>query len=379
MLKHILPRLILPLLLIGLGIHLYKKLEKSKKSPQIKPVVEAVIQVEIIEISPATHQPAVTGFGTVLPHFETTLTPQVNGLITRISDQFEVGTQIRQGTPLVWIDERSYNSLLIQQQAALADAELMYETEKVTAQQMADDWTASGRDLADASDFVLRKPQIKASLAQIESMKASVRKAKADLARTIISSPFDAIVTSRTASVGNLASEQQTVGTLISTKKAAIRIPLNPSQTTRLDLSQKLETTLTNPSNPNQIWKGTITRIEPTIDEGQITTAIVEVTNPFSDPAQKLAIGLFVNAEITALPLTDTLKIPATAYVNDSFFWALDANDTLLKITAQRIASAGQDLFLKPLNTQNLTPPYRIISRPLTNFHNGQKVVPTPS
>lgn len=379
MFKHIIPRLILPFLLLGLGLILFKKLKESKKPPQTKPVIEAVTQVEIIEISPATHQPSVTSFGTVQPHFETTLTPQVDGLITQVSDQFEVGKQIRQGTPLVWIDERSYNSLLIQQQAALADAELVYETEKVTAEQMADDWTASGRDLANASDFVLRKPQIKAALAQIESMKASVRKAKADLARTVISSPFDAIVTSRTASVGNLASAQQAVGTLISTAKAAIHIPLNPSQTIRLDLSQKLEATLTNPSNPDQTWKGTVTRIEPTIGEGQTTTAIIEVTKPFADPAQKLAIGLFVNAEITSIPLTDTLKIPATAYVNDSFFWALDENDTLHKITAQRIASAGEELYLKTLNTQDLAPPYRIISRPLTNFHSGQKVALNPS
>ena len=370
---NIIPKIILPFVLVALAILGYKKLEDSKPEKKSRPIKEIVTQAEITEISPAEHTPTVESFGTVQPHFQTTLTPQISGLIIKISPDFRVGNIIPKGTTLIWIDERSYRSLLIQQEANLAAAKLAYAEEKIQAEQAREDWIASGRDLTKASDFVLRKPQIISALANIESMKASVRRATGDLARTMIKAPFDAIVTSRTASLGNLANEQQPIGALVATERVEVHLPFTPAQMARLNLSEPTDVTLTSPTKPGHQWQGRITRVQPTIGQSQTVTAIVEVEAPFT--AVHLSVGLFVNAHLTAIPLPPCLKIPEAALVNDSFLWALDAEDKLIKIVAQRLTSENGSLFVS-LTEPPLDPPFRIISRPLANFQLGQKVVP---
>lgn len=364
---------IIPLVLIALSYFGFKALKNSKAEIPNRPLKEIVTKSKIIELSPAEHRPAVESFGTVQPHFQTTLTPQISGLIVDVSKDFRVGKIVPAGTTLIWIDERSYRSLLIQQQANLAEAELAYAEEEIQAQQATEDWLASGRDLKQASDFVLRKPQLTAAKAMIESMKASVRKAEGDLGRTMINAPFDAIVTSRTASVGNLANEQQPVGSLVATERVEVRLPLTPSQSIRIDLNGATEVTLTSPTKPGHQWQGVITRVEPMIGESQTITVIVEVENPFKN--EHLSIGLFVNARLEAKTLPSSLKIPEAALVNDSFLWALDQDDKLIKLPAERLASEDGSLFVT-LTGPSLQAPYRIISRPLANFEPGQKVSP---
>lgn len=238
------PKLILPLLMIAAAVFGFKKCAASRPESKTKPVKEVVTSVEIFEISPEVHSPPVETFGTVQPYFESTLTPQISGLIVRVAHEFRVGEIVRKGLPLIDIDDRSYKSLLIQQEANLAKAELAYAEEKTQAEQAREDWLESGRKIEDASEFVLRIPQITSALAEIESMKASVRKAKADLVRTQIFAPFDAIITNRTASLGNLASEQKPIGSLVAIEKAEVHLPLNPDQFFRVDLSRPVDVVL---------------------------------------------------------------------------------------------------------------------------------------
>ncbi|MDF1714167.1 MAG: efflux RND transporter periplasmic adaptor subunit [Akkermansiaceae bacterium] len=370
------PKLILPLLLIAAAFFGFKKCAASRPEPKTKPVKEVVTTVEIFETSPEVHSPPVETFGTVQPYFESTLTPQISGLIVRVAPEFRVGEIVRKGLPLIDIDDRSYKSLLIQQEANLAKAELAYAEEKTQAEQAREDWLESGRKVEDASEFVLRIPQITSALAEIESMKASVRKAKADLARTQIFAPFDAIVTSRTASLGNLASEQQPIGSLVAIEKAEVRLPLNPDQLVRVDLSSPVDVVLRSPARPGLEWQGTIVRTDPSLTGNQTTIAIAEVTSPFSEGQTPLSIGLFVNATVTATDLPPSLKVPESAFVNDSFLWALDDEERLLQLPAKRLAASGRDIFLKISDHQS-EPPFRIVSRPLATFQSGQKVTPS--
>lgn len=367
------PKLILPLLLIAAAVFGFRKCAASRPAPKSKPVKEVVTTVEIIEASLEIHSPPVETFGTVQPYFESTLTPQISGLIVRVSPDFRVGKIVKKGHTLIDIDERSYKSLLIQQEANLAKAELAYAEQKTQAEQAKEDWLDSGRKLEDASDFVLRKPQIASALAEIESMKASVRKAKADLVRTQIFAPFDAIITSRTASVGNLASEQQPIGSLVATEKVEVRLPLTPDQLERLDFSSPVNLVLQSPTRPGKEWQGIIVRTAPNLTDNQATIAIAEVQSPFQQGKSPLSIGLFVNASLSTIELPPSLRVPESAFVNDSFLWILDAEDKLQKLPAQRLAAESRDVFLKTTaDAANL----RIVSRPLATFQPGQKVIP---
>jgi|GEM_PF-5083722 len=105
---------------------------------------------------------------------------------------------------MVRIDPTDFEATLAQEQSNLATARRVLAEEEIRAQQAASDWKASGRELSRASDFVLRKPQLAAARATIQSVRASIEKALADLERTTIKAPFDAIVTERSASMTEL-------------------------------------------------------------------------------------------------------------------------------------------------------------------------------
>jgi len=142
------------------------------------------------------------------------------------------------------------------------------DEEVVRGKQAKGDWVTSGRSLDKASDFVLRKPQMAAAKANIEVAKVEIDLAKINLARTKIRAPYAAIVTARGASLGNVANSQTSLGTLVATDKAEVRIPLTPEQMQRVVFSEdnQPEILLMDPNNSKLKWPAKLTRMEPVVD-----------------------------------------------------------------------------------------------------------------
>jgi len=365
-LKIIIPIAIIVLAFLGFKfLGSLKPVPKSKQPPPIVPVVK------VIEVSPEDHAPPVKSYGTVSSYFETALTPQVSGRITYVSEKFRVGETVDTEHLLVKIDPTDYEAALAREQANLTVAERTYAEEEIRAEQAAGDWKASGRDLSKASDFVLRKPQLAAAQANIESAKATIAKAQADLDRTEVRAPFPAVITARDASPGNQASSQASLGTLVSTEKVEIRLPLTADQIARITIPASAE--ITSPLKPGTSWNANLIRMEPVVDQqNQVIYAVAEVERPFDGDKPPLAVGMFANATINANPIGQSYRIPEAAFVSDSFFWAVDAESKLQKIEAKRLHSDDGHIFLKPASGKSGE--LSIVSRPLSNFKNGTKV-----
>jgi RND family efflux transporter MFP subunit len=382
-------QIILPIILILFALFGFKMLAASRKAKTSQVPVKVVPQAEIVTVSPADHSPPVLSYGTVQSHFETTLTPQVSGRIVAVAPEFRVGRLVEKGAELARIDDTDYVAAKAREVSNLSTAKRTLAEEEIRARQAVEDWEASGRAKAKASDFVLRKPQLKAAEASILSAKAAVTKADEDIKRTIIRAPYKAVVMVRTASEGNFASQQQSLGVLVATERVEIRLPLTADQAARVELpglvadaksdvkkGGKEGVTLTSSARPGLKWQGELARTEPAVDaKNQVTYVIVEVKNPYTTQAQPLAIGTFVNASLPAKVIPGAYQLAESALVNDSFVWALDKDNRLLMLPAKRVYSYAGDVFLS-LTLDAINPPLRIVSRPLTNFKEGVKVDP---
>jgi len=361
-------------LLVGfLGFQKLKSLAPEKVSQQPALITP---EAHFITLTPADYHPPIRSFGRISPYFESTLTPQITGRITEISSSFRIGEKIKKGTVLVHIDRTDFESALATQKSNLAIAQRSLAEEKIRANQAVEDWKASGRNLDSASPFVLRQPQLTAATANIEAAEAAIDKAHADLERTKISAPFDAIVTARSASLGNLATQQSQLGTLIATERVEVNLPLTAEQLQRITLPTETspgpKIKLTTPLLPEASWIGKIVRTSPVITRDQVLTTIGEITNPFSS-TPPLSIGTFVNVEIESQPIKNAYKIPEAALINDTSIWALDTDDSLKRLSVTRILSDAKYAFVR-LTDPSLNPPLRIIPRPLTNFKSGMIV-----
>ena len=213
-------KIIVPVLLVVLAYLGAKQMIASKPELQSQQPAAVIPQVSTIKVSPDTHSPPIKSFGTVQSYFETTLTPQVAGSITQVSPLFRVGQLVKKGDILATLDNSDYLAILARESANLANNQRQLEEEKIRAKQARSDWKASGRALESASSFVLRTPQLTAAKANVTSSEATLKKAQIDIERCSITAPFDAIVTSRNASVGNFANQQSPLGKLIATEKA---------------------------------------------------------------------------------------------------------------------------------------------------------------
>lgn len=372
-------KIIAPLLIIVLAFVGYKVLESMKPAPRSQVPPSVVPLVEQIVVSPEDHAPPVRSYGTVESFFETNLTSQVSGQILEVSEKFRVGETVEAGHVLVKIDPTDYTAALAREESNLTVSERSFAEEEIRAAQAAGDWEASGRDLAKATDFVLRKPQLAAAKASIESAKAAIVKARADLERTELKAPFDAVITARDAAPGNQASSQTSLGALVSTEKVEIRLPLMAEQLARVSIPSTAE--LTSPLKPGLSWQAKLVRMEPSVDrQNQVMYAVAEVEKPFADAAKSLPIGIFANAAIVAKPVPGTYRVPEAAFVADRFVWVIDSENQLKRLEAKRVMNFEGQVFLK--SEQEGMGELRVVTRPLSNFKEGMKVktsMPSPA
>lgn len=367
-------KIAVPLLIIGGAFMLGKLLISTKEEPKSRPPVAVVPQVDVTSVALADHRPPVQSFGTVQSYFETSLTAQVSGQIIEVAPKFRVGERVKKGQLLVRLDDTDYQSALATQQANLELQKRTLAEEEILAKQASEDWLASGRKLAKASSFVLRKPQLATAKANIASAEAAIQKALADIDRTQLRAPYDAMVTERNASLGNLATSQSSLGTLVATELAEVRLPLTAEQAVRVDVPSDEDLVLTTPTQPGASWKATLTRTEPTVDpQNQVTYVIAEIENPYAEDKAPLPVGTFVNASIPARVIAQTYQVPEAAVVNDAFVWILDAENKLVKAAAERVYSYESSAYVK-IDSQDLESPLQIVTRPLSNFSAGMTV-----
>lgn len=364
-------KIIIPLLIIVLAVLGFRFLGTLKPAPKTMVPPPVVPAVEVLNVSPESHAPHVMSYGTVGSYFETDLTPQVSGRITFVSPKFRVGETVDPEHLLVQIDPTDYRAALATEEANLTVAEQAYAEEKIRSEQAAGDWEASGRKLSAASDFVLRKPQLASAEASIKSAKAAIEKARADLERTEVRAPFPAVITARNASPGNQASPQASLGSLVSTEKVEIRLPLTADQAARVMLPAKA--VLTSPLKPGASWEAELVRMDPTVDtRNQVIYAVAEVVDPFATGKEPLPVGIFANAAITAQPIPASYKVPEAAYVNDSYVWKVDGEGKIERFEASRVFAFEGHVYLKA--PEGADGPVKIISRPLSNFKTGMQI-----
>lgn len=381
LIQFIINLIFLPLFIIG-AVLLVKNWIANIPEREIKKTKIVLPRVAFIETTKTTFTPTIQTFGNTRSYYETQVSAQVTGEISNVSSIFDTGQAVSKGDLLLEIDPADFLNAIAQAESTLAQAAQTLAEEKTRSQIAADDWTASGRELAQASEFTLRKPQLNAAQANLKSAESELQQARLNLERTRIRAPFHAIITERTASPGNIVSAGASLGSLISSEKAEIRIPLTPEQVQLAILPSKEENesgqpllaTVTSPSQPDISWQARLVRTEPSVDpQNQVLFFIAEVDQPFTN-SQFLPLAAFVNVQLAGKPIPDCYILPSTALVEDRFVWLIDEHDTLQQLKARRLFVDQEQVLLAFEDPPAI--PLRIATRPLSSFQAEQEVAP---
>jgi RND family efflux transporter MFP subunit len=130
-----------------------------------------------------------------------------------------------------------------QRETALEQAKSQLAVEQGQQEVAKREWEVfqkEAKDLAEEADpsLALRKPQLASARAQVEAAKSQLEQARLNLRRTTVQAPFDALVVEESVSVGDLASTQAPVATLVATDTFWVRLKIPPSKISYVDIPE---------------------------------------------------------------------------------------------------------------------------------------------
>lgn len=186
---------------------------------------EKVVAVQVEKVSRRDITQIVTGTGKIQPEVEVKISAEVSGEIVEMP--VKVGQRVRKGQLLVKIKpdfyvarkeavEASLKSALAQLEIAKANLSKA-ESEFKRAEELYNKKLISEAEYENArTSYNIAKAQYASASSAVEQARASLRQAEEDLAKTVIYSPIDGIVTQINAEVGErVVGTSQMAGTVI--------------------------------------------------------------------------------------------------------------------------------------------------------------------
>ena len=363
------------------GVYLYvtSAMDDQKNRVQ-KPrpaTPEQALEITTLTAEAGSYAATIKASGIVKPRYALTITSQVSGEITRLSNQFEAGQVISKGHVLAQLQNTELNSNVASAENTLAAANLALKEEMRQGEQARAEWEAAGFNGDPDSDLVLRMPQLAAAETELDAAKAALANAKSKLQHTKLTAPFNALVVAREVTLGSFINSGSEIGTLYSTDRADIKVDLSNNDWMKLPNMQ----TLLNSNWPVQIssmdkqdsWQGRILSVNQHIDETtRMRSLLVSLDNPLSQTPILLP-GAFVEVSIQGKQLDKLWRLPNTALSQKSEIWYIDEDSRLAAFeTTPRFVDSQYVYIQVPTNMLNKT--YQVIVQPYNSYLKGTLV-----
>jgi len=270
-----------------------------------------------------------------------------------------VGGYFQKGDILLTINPVDYEIAVQQAKARLAGEKARLEQEKARVKQAAKEWSLTGRAKKDAPALALRLPNLAEAQANVDAAQAELKKAVLKRQRTEVKAPYDGMLKSKTADIGQFVNVGGQIGTLFAVDYAEVRLPLTEKDLAYLDLprvgstlKQKTQVNLSVTSaNKRYQWQGFISHMEGVIDtKARVYYAVAQIDDPYGlkhvTNRSPLEIGSFVKAEILGKKSTAVIEVPRSAIRGNDQLLVMNSAKKLeiRKVVIQRVE--GEKVFI---------------------------------
>lgn len=331
-----------------------------RTKPKAKPA-EFKTEIPLVEaVYPAYTNANVLleAMGTVIPKEEVTLQSEVSGVVTGTHPELVAGGLVRRGDVLIQLDDRNYRYALQQKQAAFETAKSNLRMEVGRQDIALSEWkliTGDGESPELDRELALREPQRLAMEADVLAAQAALDRAELDLTRTALTAPFNAVVTSAEASIGDQANTGSILAKLVETDvfrvKVAIRMePLRwilfPDAATGQLGSAVVIHTGDGGVRRGRVFKR-LAELDPSSHMAQILVSVEDPLNLAGESeTPALLLNQYVRVELIGKQAEGVCHIPRSALHEGATLWMLDENSRLRMQPAQVRWSAHEDIYL---------------------------------
>ncbi|HMR02171.1 MAG TPA: efflux RND transporter periplasmic adaptor subunit, partial [Candidatus Competibacter phosphatis] len=249
------------------------------------------LPVKAAPVTRTTLNVEVTAVGTLRADETVMVRPEIAGRVETI--HFREGQKIRQGEPLVTLDQEEYQAQLASSAAQLALEQSSYRR----LQDMDRQQLASQQNLDEAK-------------AKLDTARAQQELNRVRLSKTVIRAPFDGMIGLRKISPGAYVKPGDDIVALesLGAMKLDFRVP--ETYLARLAVDQRLAARVD--AYPEQSFEGTIYAIEPALDE-ETRTVLLRARLP--NPHNQLRPGLFARVSLILERRENALVVPEQAIV----------------------------------------------------------------
>lgn len=311
-----------------------------RKEPPKKDVVSQPMLVEVVEVEPVSGQFTVRSQGVVRPVTETILSAEVSGAIVEISSAFVAGGMFRANEVLLHIDPTDYAVAVKQAEALVKQRQIEYDG----ASKLRSQGYRAESEYASAA-------------AALASAEAELVRARRNLERTEIRLPYDGIVRSKDADIGQFVVPGTRLGVAFATDHAEVRLPLTDQDLAFVDLPYAqqvgaaeenggplVELSAVQRGTPKQ-WSARIVRSEGVVDESsRVTYAVARIADPYRlrSDGDPLPVGTFVSAGIEGNAVDNLLRVPRYALRGSDQLLFVD-DDNVLRIRSVHVVRADAE------------------------------------
>ena len=380
---------VVPIALLVAGAVAASYLVRTRPQVAPAPPVERVWTVDAVPVRLTDIRPDIELFGKIFAARQIQLRALVTGQVVELHPNLVEGGLVRRGEVILAIDEFEYRSALKESEARLAEARARIverqakrlaetralESDREILALLARDLkramqlSARGNISAQALDkkrlelsrqqraIVLRQNGIDAESARLEQEKAgierldvAVQRARYDLERTRLRAPFDGVVQSVTAQVGQRLGVLDGVGQLIDTGSLEARFHISDAQYGRLSGTGRGVIGRT----ARVIWRvgqrelalaAVVARVGAQIDTA---SGGVELFAGIEDheAASALRPGAFVEILIPDRVYASVARVPETVLHPGNVVYGIDGG-RLVQRRAEIVARVGNDVLLR--------------------------------
>ncbi len=347
--------------------------------PAPPPDAKSYPQVTIIEPAAGNFPSSIKGYGEVTPVQKLNLAAQVSGRVTELAALFKSGERLQAGDILLKVDDTEYREAVANAKSSLAAAEVTLLQQQLNRTQAKAEWQRSGLKGSPDSELALYEPQVKSARAAVEHARRSLEKARADLSKTIIRAPFNALIVSRAVELGGFIQPGTELAVLYGTDQVELTLPIPTKDWSHLpqpsDDKNTWPVSLSDTESDRQ-WQGYVDRVTQHIESNtRQRSLIVRLDNPL-DQSPPLYPGTFIEASVPGSVLENVWQLPASAVTQNNEIWFVDTTNTLRKTPANIRLRRADKVYLEPDRTSDIS---RIITLPLASYLPGMKVDPTPA
>lgn len=288
----------------------------------------------------------IVAYGSVTAHRELMVQPEVGGRVVKLNPDLVIGGVLGQGDVLLQIDPRDYQFAVNGQEASLAKAEFDLQVELGNQAVAAREWKflepSKSEISALSKQLALRRPHLKEKTIALEAAKSRFRKARLDLQRTVIQTPFNALVIAENVELGQRIDVGKSVATLIGTDEFRVQVSMPIHQldwvtfpTVQGSPGSKVRVIRETGNGSLILRQGVVMKLLGDVTQnGRMAQVLVTIPDPLERAKpphlrQPLLLGEYVKVEIEGPVLHDVISVPREAIREGMHVWVSTPENTL--------------------------------------------------